>query len=220
MSDVTRSRGIALAETIRSDILLANLLPGLKLTVAMLSERYDCGASPIREALNQLSSDGLVRRIDKRGFYVSETSEVEFRDILYNRCFLESEALRRSIALGGPDWEERVLVAHFRLVSMSRDRAAGRMNEESPDWENAHKRFHMALLSACGSDILQANCEKLYELNNRYRVLSRQMATGPRDIAAEHAAIHDAALARDAERAVSALIEHYQRTGANIFRAD
>lgn len=42
-------------EMIRQDILLGELAPGQKLVVADLKARYDVGASPIREALVQLS---------------------------------------------------------------------------------------------------------------------------------------------------------------------
>jgi GntR family transcriptional regulator, carbon starvation induced regulator len=116
MPAAQQSIGISLVEKIRGDILSSRLQSGQKLTVKMMSDMHECGASPVREALNQLVSEGLVVRIDRRGFFVSTMSRAEFDDILFNRCFLESEALRRSIARGGADWEERVLVAQFRLA--------------------------------------------------------------------------------------------------------
>jgi DNA-binding GntR family transcriptional regulator len=95
----------------------AELRPGEQLRLRLLTERHGCGTSPIREALNSLVSAGLVERFDKRGFFVAGTSPEEFQDILTNRCFLEEEALRRSMAAGGADWEERVLVAHHRITA-------------------------------------------------------------------------------------------------------
>lgn len=217
MPGASQSMGISLVEKIRDDILLSRLPPGQKLTVKMLCEMHDCGASPVREALNQLASDGLVVRIDKRGFFVSTISREEFDDILFNRCFLESEALRRSIQGGGPDWEERVLVAHFRLSGLPRDLDGPEGASVNPAWEGAHKRFHMALLSACGSPILLANCEKLHELNNRYRYVSRRSEGRRRQIEDEHTALRDLALARRADEAVDLLMRHYRSTGQAIF---
>jgi len=105
-AETIQSLGISIVDEIRFDILSAKLPPGAKMTVKMLCERYDCGASPVREALNKLSSDSLVVRIDKRGFFVSQTSQKDFG--LYNRGFLEGEALRRSIKLGRNDRQERI----------------------------------------------------------------------------------------------------------------
>lgn len=219
MPTLSQSMGISLVETIRADILTARLAPGTKLTVKMLSDLYDCGASPVREALNRLTSEGLVDRIDRRGFFVSGISTDEFADILFNRCLLEAEALRLSIAHGDAAWEEAVLISHYRLSVLPRQIEEVAALRPNPAWEAAHQRFHMALLSACGSRLLQENCERLHELNNRYRHFSRT-APGPvRSIEAEHRRLSDLALARRADEAVQALTDHYRRTGDAVLKA-
>ncbi len=220
MTNAPASMGIALVETIRGDILTARLAPGVKLTAKKLSELYECGASPVREALNRLTSEGLVVRIDRRGFFVSEISRDDFEDILLNRCFLEAEALYRSIARGDADWEERVLIAHFRLKSLPREHEGSNGPRPNPDWEAAHKRFHMTLLSACGSKILLDNCSRLHELNNRYRFFARRAQGASRSVEAEHESLCTLALARRAEEAVEALLRHYRRTGSAVFATD
>lgn len=220
MQNANQSIGISLVEKIRDDILTSRLPPGIKLTAKMLSDLHDCGASPVREALNQLASDGLVVRIDKRGFFVSTISRSEFDDILFNRCFMESEALRLSIAAGGPEWEEHVVVAHFRLHGLPRDLEGPEGSSINPAWEAAHKRFHMALLSACGSQILLAGCDKLHELNNRYRYVSRRSPGRRRQIEDEHTQLRDLCLSRQTDAAVSMLVQHYQSTGNAIFAED
>lgn len=217
MQSANQSIGLSLVEKIRSDILTSRLPPGQKLTAKMLSDLHDCGASPIREALNQLASEGLVVRIDKRGFFVSTISRPEFDDILFNRCFMESEALRRAITMGGPVWEEAVVVAHFRLNALPRDLEGPEGSTINPAWETAHKRFHMALISACGSAILLATCEKLHELNNRYRYVSRRTPGRRRQIEDEHTRLRDLCLSRQTDAAVDMLVRHYQSTGDAIF---
>lgn len=220
MASATQSMGISLVETIRGDILTARLKPGAKLSLKMLSGLYACGASPVREALTRLTSEGLVERIDRRGFFVAGISAADFADILFNRGFMESEALRQSIALGDGAWEERVLIAHFRLGTLERDtQASDGSRRPNPEWEAAHKRFHMALLSACPSRILLENCERLHELNNRYRFFARTVQSPARSVEAEHKKLCDLALARSAEGAAQALIEHYRHTGAAVMTA-
>jgi DNA-binding GntR family transcriptional regulator len=214
------SLGLSVCEAIKHDILYAELRPGTQLRLRFLTERYGCGASPIREALNQLASDGWVTRLDKRGFFVAQTSADEFEDILTNRCFLEGEALRRSIAQGDIDWEERVLLAHHRMNRVPRFET-GQDDRIDPEWERAHKLFHMSLISGCGSPILLANCEKLYDLNIRYRFEARQSSRRSRTVSSEHDQIKELVLQRDAEAAVEALRRHYMRTGSFLFaRAD
>ncbi len=82
-------------------------------------------------------------------------------------------------------------------------------------WAAAHRDFHMALLSACGSTWLLSYAGNLYDQAERYRLL-RALRTPnaalARDIAAEHQELLDAALSRDARRAMAALREHYERT--------
>jgi DNA-binding GntR family transcriptional regulator len=207
------SLGLSAFEAIKQDILYAELRPGEQLRVRLLTERHGCGASPIREALNSLVTAGLVERFDKRGFFVAGTSPKEFQDILTNRCFLEEEALRRSIAAGDSDWEERVLVAHHRMTRVPRSLGSANVSINR-DWEDAHKRFHMSLISACDSPILLAHCGKLYELNIRYRFLSRTQARGSRNVSVEHDRLKELVLERQAEEAIAALKDHYMKTGS------
>lgn len=214
-----QSMGISLVETIRGDILSARLEPGTKLTVKMLSDLYHCGASPVREALSRLNSEGLVDRIDRRGFFVTGISGEDFADILGNRCFMEAEALRLSIAQGGVDWEERVLIAHYRLANLPKEIEGEEGSRPNEAWESAHKTFHMALISACGSRILRDTCERLRELNNRYRHFARTAQGSQRSLAAEHTALRDLALDRRGDEAVAALLDHYRRTGDAVLQA-
>lgn len=216
MSDKSQSLGISVYHDIRRDILLAKLPPCQKLGLKLLTERYNCGASPIREALNQLTVEGWVVRIDKRGFFVSGTSPEDFADILQNRCFLESEALRRSIALGDAAWEERVLLTHFRMSNLDRHEGDP-ASEVVTAWEAAHRAFHAALISACGSRLLLENCERLYDLNIRYRVLARRKSHSTRKVSEEHDEIKTLTLKRDSAGAVDALVRHYLATGDFLF---
>ncbi len=200
-----------LFDRLRADIINGVLKPGQKLKIESLRETYDVGASPVREALSMLTSEGLVQRLDQRGFRVSEISVSDFEELLRTRCWLEDRAMRESIASGSSAWEEGVLLAHHRLKKTPR--AATSSEPASPDWEVAHKLFHLSLLSACGSDFLIGFCEQLYDLNIRYRNLAGAVAYPSRHVEDEHAAICDAALARNGDGAVELLVDHYKGTG-------
>ena len=204
-------------QRIRSDIIVGALEPGLKLKIEELRQSYGTGASPVREALSLLTSDRLVERFDQRGFRVAHVSAGAFNELLKTRCWLEDRALRESIAHGGKDWEEGVVLAHYRLSRTPRSKASGAF-VANDDWEELHRRFHMALISACGSGTLMRFCEQLYDENIRYRNLAGPSAYPKRDVNVEHEEIVAAALDRDADLAVNRLTAHYETTGA--FLAD
>ncbi|MFD0914874.1 GntR family transcriptional regulator [Pseudahrensia aquimaris] len=196
---------------LKHDIISGKLKAGSKLKIEELRRQYDAGTSPIREALSLLTSDHLVERIDQRGFRVSSVSETEFAELLKTRCWLEAVALRESIQNGSQTWEESVVLANYRLSRIPRSQSSEVFIDNS-EWETAHKHFHMTLLAECGSSMMRKFCDQLYDQNIRYRQLSGKSAYPSRDIAAEHNAIADAVLARDADKAVRLLVNHYQKT--------
>jgi len=190
------------------EMILTGVLPaGEKLKIEQLRKLLETGASPVREALSLLTSDMLVERIDQRGFRAAPASRANFEEILNLRCAIEDMALRQSITQADSDWEERLVLSHHRMV-----RAAN-----TPNFEIAHKVFHMTLLSNAASPMLERYCSQLYDLNIRYRYLAAAAANYQRrDISAEHIDILDAAIGRNADVASKALLTHYRLTGAYL----
>jgi GntR family transcriptional regulator, carbon starvation induced regulator len=199
----------AVYERLRRDILVGRLAPGEKLRIDALRAAYEVGASPLREALNRLSAEGLVTQEDQRGFRVPPVSLEDLKELTRTRCWLNEVALRESIAQGGTAWEERVVLTHHRLsrTPVPND-AAAKLDSE---WERRHREFHAALLSACGSRWLTGFCESLFDQADRYRYLSLY-AHEHRDFVGEHRAIMEAALARNTELAVGLLNQHVNKT--------
>ena len=193
--------------TLRGEIITGKIAPGQRLKVDTLKDSLDTGASPVREALSLLTSDQLVERLDQRGFRVARTSRTQFHEILDLRCNLEDLAVRQSIDRADQEWEEKLVLAHHYLARSDR--------QQTGEFEARHKNFHMALLAACGSPILMRFCSQLYDLNVRYRYLAgTSKSYGSRDVEAEHRAILDSVVNRNANLASELLIAHYRNTGA------
>lgn len=203
-------------DMMRQDILKGDLPPGEKLRVEYMRDRYGVGASPIREALNRLSVDGVVMRVDQKGFRVATVSVAELDELIKTRCWLEETAIRESIAAGDDAWEERLVLAFHRLSKAPRS-AEQITYAINPDWEVLHRAFHLALIGACGSRWLISYCEQLNDLADRYRQLAVRVTYPRRNELDEHKAIMDAAVNRDPDRAVEVLMDHYRRT-AEIIR--
>ena len=202
-------------ERLRGDILRGQLEPGSKLRIEFVSERYEAGHSPVREALNRLSSDGLVDRRDQRGFYVAAASVADLLELTRTRCWLEEIGLRESIIAFNPGWEEDVVLALHRLGRVPRS-ISPESYQENPEWERLHRAFHRSLIAGCGSHWLLGFCDQLADQAYRYRQLSVQRVFPKRKEGNEHQAIVDAVFKRDADQAVALLSEHYRKTAKII----
>jgi len=198
-------------DRLQDDILSGRLKPGRKLRLKELIEEYETGNSPLREALNRLSSNGMVVREENRGFRVSPASATELLELSRTRCWLEEVALRQSIINGDTAWEERIVLAfHWLTQSAKTNGEADRVT--SPEWEAHHEGFHMALISACESSILMDFCIQLQKRTVRYRNLAEVVEYREGHELEEHRKLQDATLSRDADLAVSLLDQHYKVT--------
>jgi GntR family carbon starvation induced transcriptional regulator len=197
---------------IRADILAGKLAPGMTLRSDWMREQYSVGISPLREALTRLSGEHLIVAESQRGFRVAPIDASEVRDILEARIMVETKALRQSIESGSVEWEGRVLSA-YHIMSRNQIPRPGATGTEQ--WVASHRNFHMSLLSASRSAWLLRQALLLFDHSERYRALRAAhvgAANLSRDVDLEHKRILDAALARDADQACIALIEHYTRT--------
>lgn len=215
---VSRTRASELVGRIRADIIDCKLPPGERLPLPELSSRYDCGISPLREALVRLSATGLVVLEDQKGFHVSPVSREDLLDLTEVRSEIECLALKRSIKRGDVEWEAGVVSALHRLSRLHF--AEGDSGELSSEWESAHQAFHLALVSACRSRWLLHFRNLLAQQTARYRKLIVSIGMGERDVVKEHAEIADAALGRDAARACALITAHFARTAATVLSAD
>lgn len=205
-------------DRLRADLLAGHWAPERKLLMHELRSCYGVGATPLREALNRLASEGWVVHHEQRGFCVAGVSAERLHDLVETRIAVESLALAQAFANASPAWEERLLLAFHRLSRSPRSRLADSF-KENPDWEQWHRDFHLALLSGCNSPLLLNFCSQLYDQAYRYRMLAAKTAYKRRDELDEHRQIFDAVMARRLEDAQSLLADHYRRT-ARIIEVD
>ena len=208
---MNKTAGKTLSESaylaLRADIIAGRLAPDAKLRIEDLRQEYDTGASPLREALNRLAGEGFVTAAGQRGFNVAPISLKDLDDITRLRILLECEAMRDAIRQGDDHWEAGI-VAAFHQWSKIHDEGA----RDVTDFETRNQALHEALIAACDSPLLLRLRQTLFEQHKRYRLISLLDHNDTRDIHAEHQAIVDAALARDADAACSATEIHIRRT--------
>jgi DNA-binding GntR family transcriptional regulator len=199
------------ANLVEQDIIAGVLAPGARLGIIDLVQRYDIGATPLREGLSRLISRGLIVGIGQRGFRVADVSREDLEDITRIRTVIEIEALRLAITQGDDAWEAGILSA---LHQMRRhiERTGDEFHEGAPDFDRLHKGFHTSLLAACGSKRLLTAHSDLYDQAYRYRrVMMRALGSGEEFITV-HQSLADRVLARDLDGAPAMLRSHLHST--------
>lgn len=216
MAARTHTVGSSAYETIKRDIIFGRLSPGAKLKLSALRTRYGASVSTLRETLSRLASEGFVAAEEQRGFFVTPVSEEDLIEITDLRILLECSALRESIKNGDADWEGHVVAAHHKLHRMEKRLLAGDDSEQEL-WKRYDWEFHEALVSACNSRNLRELHAIIYDKYLRYQVIV--LTNRGADAVAEHKAIFDAALDRDADRAQTALEAHIRQGLAHTLAA-
>jgi DNA-binding GntR family transcriptional regulator len=198
-------------EGLRADLLACRILPGSRLKIQDLCDRFSVSLGAIREALSRLTSEELVVAEPQRGFSAAPISLADLRDLTMVLIELESLCLKRAIANGDVAWESRLVAASHRL-SRTPERVAGDPARSDDEWPNAHAAFHLALIEGCGSPWLMRLHGLLHAQSERYRRLSVPLAGQARDVAREHQDILEAALRRDTTTALALLASHFAVT--------
>lgn len=199
------------ASLIEQDILAGHLPPGSRLGIIELVQRYEIGATPLREGLSRLMSRGLIVGIGQRGFRVAEISRDDLADITSMRTAVEIAAVRLAMMRGDDTWEAGIVSA---LHQMRRhiDRTGNEFREGAADFDRLHKGFHSSLLAACGSQRMLAAHSDLYDQAYRYRrVMMRGIMSGE-DFMHSHQMLADRVLARDVAAAQVMLEAHLRST--------
>ncbi|MGW2046583.1 GntR family transcriptional regulator [Streptomyces sp. NPDC001858] len=77
-----------IADALRDEVLAGRLQPGQEFTVKEIAEQYGVSATPVREALVDLSAQGLLEADQHRGFRVHEYSVADYKGMIEARSLI------------------------------------------------------------------------------------------------------------------------------------
>jgi DNA-binding GntR family transcriptional regulator len=135
------------AERIRASIIDGSIPLGALLSEKVLAERFNVSKTPVREALVQLTSIGLVDILPQRGGLVFRPDENQVRELCEVRSELESVALRLSMQ------RDQLALAEL-LDAIVRDMEEAFSVEEPKSYQLLDASFHNALFTYCGNGLL------------------------------------------------------------------
>ncbi|MET9621196.1 GntR family transcriptional regulator [Streptomyces sp. NPDC006464] len=117
-----------IADALRDEVLAGRLQPGEEFTVKQIAEQYGVSATPVREALVDLSAQGLLDSDQHRGFRVHQFSVDDYRDMVEARMLVVDGIFRRhgrvSARTAEPDVSRGVALVSIRRRGEAAVRAA------------------------------------------------------------------------------------------------
>lgn len=192
-------------EAITSLIMEHTLAPGDRINIDALSRQLEVSATPVREALARLESDGLVRKRALAGYTVSPLlSRNEFMDMFDMRLVLEGAAARWAASRSGGDAKAQIIREAFDTVAPE--------GADSDGW-HAHAaftkldaQFHDLIATAAANQLLRESIGRLHahlHIHRLYFPYAQAGTTGQ-----EHQRIAKAIEAADPDGAEAAMREH------------
>jgi DNA-binding GntR family transcriptional regulator len=190
-------------DTLRRAILRGTLPGGLRLVQAEIAAQLEVSTTPVREALRDLATEGLIRLDAHRGAIVRELDYSEVEEIYDLRKLLEPEALRRAAE---NITEEELEHAASLQAQMDGVTDAG-------VWADLNREFHATLVRAARAPRLINILQNLRDSAAPYVGLSLQASEEQRRLANDqHREILEAMRAGDADKAIAIALEHLEST--------
>jgi DNA-binding GntR family transcriptional regulator len=198
MPDETRLR---LRDQIENEILTGALPPGHRLDEVSLATRFGVSRTPIREALFQLASAGLVEIRPRRGAVVAEVGPERLVQMFEVMAGLEGMAGR--LAARRHTEVDRL---NLQRAHEACRRAAETGDTDAYYYEN--ELFHMAIYTASHNPFLIEQCTALHRRLKPYRRIQLLVKNRVASSLAEHEAVIEAILDLDGDRAERLLRDH------------
>lgn len=190
-----------IATQLRSAIMYGVLAPGTQLGEAELAARFEVSRGPLREAMQRLVQEGLLRSERHRGLFVIDLSSSDVRDIYLARLAIERMACELIMAGNRGEAVVRLSEALSVLVTA----AAGRDRNAMSDADQA---FHQTLVSCSGNTRLERMAHTLLVETRMCLAALQKHYPEPEELVTEHRALVNAISDGD-ERLLLRLIESH-----------
>lgn len=193
------------ADYIKADIeeaiLIGDYAEGDRLDEMRLSEKYEVSRTPVREALQILSTSGLVQLIPHRGAFVRFPSFEEIVEMFEVMGELESMAARLAA--------RRITKTQLQALNAACAACSQAESEEDADsYFSENEEFHHLIYDASSNSFLAGEAKRLYRRLQPIRRLQLQARGRLSQSMAEHIAIRDAINAGDGNKAGNLLRGH------------
>lgn len=201
-------RDTSLAKLVREDllsrILRGDLAPGDRINEPDVCARLQVSRVPVREALRELESSGLVSSRKHAGTFVREIQDTEVLDLYEMRSLLDGFAGAKSAALA--DSERKSLSQALQASVAAMLKAANKQDVPAYYAENLH--FHWLIIEAAGNQALASTYREVVQKLHLARLKSLSQGLSMQSSVAEHTRIAQAIAQGQSEQARQLLTQH------------
>jgi len=195
---MSKTRGTTLSEVIRQrladDILHGVYPPGARLDEQRLAERFEMSRTPVREALQQLISAGLVEVRPHRGAIVSLPTDAALAEMFEVMGEIEASCARLAAQRISPS--ERV-----KLEAVHRATADAVRANDRDTYRKLNFDFHDVIYRASHNEFLSSTAQAIRQRIAPFRRAQFEISDRLTKSHTEHEAIVQAILSGDSERA-------------------
>jgi DNA-binding GntR family transcriptional regulator len=202
-----RSTAEIVADRLREAIMRGTLPPGTQLGEVELAARLGVSRGPLREAMQHLVAEGLVRSERHRGLFVHDLDAADVRDVYAARTAVERAAGLLILSGDRSSATERLSDALAAMEAVADDPVA---------LADADHAFHAELVAASGSPRLRRMADTLLVETRMCLAVLQQTAPPAAALLAEHRELRDAVRDGDAHRLCIALEAHMADAVARI----
>lgn len=196
-------------KTLEDQILSQKLTAGEAVTELKLSAELGVSRTPVREALQRLDREGLIKLIPNKGAFVIGISEKDLIDIYMIRMRLEGLAARITA-----EKADESTVRHLRENTELTEFFISKGNVERV--KDLDSDFHDIIYRACESRMLCKTLSELHRYIASYRKLSLTVEGRIEKSFEEHKQICDAIENKDMENADRLMSRHVEHALDNL----
>ncbi|WP_227817498.1 GntR family transcriptional regulator [Nitrogeniibacter aestuarii] len=194
-------RSEQLGEEIEERIVTGQYRPGMRLDEQDLANEFGVSRTPIREALIQLASTGMIEMRPRRGAIVAQASATRLCEMFEVMAELEAMCGRLAARRITPAEQAELLEAH-RACEAARDA------DDPDEYYRLNEVFHQRIYQASHNGFLAEQAEALHRRLRPYRRLQLRVRNRMRTSYSEHQAIVERILEGDSEGAADTLQRH------------
>ena len=191
-------------EDLRRSISAGHLEPGERLDLETLTESYGTSVTPVRDALQMLSQEGLVTIKPRSGYFVTHITLKQLRDMLELREILEVASVERAAVRITEEQLEQLEHVHAGYT--------GEDDESYIRYMTENRAFHCLIAEASGNHELAETLGRLHDRLIRFMVLCRVGET----LECRHALVTEALRTRDVAAARQAMLNEVNETRETI----
>jgi DNA-binding GntR family transcriptional regulator len=185
---------------IRRSIIAGDRRPGERLDLETLTRAHGTSVTPVRDALQMLSQEGLITIRPRSGYYVTHITLKQLRDMLELREILEEAAIKRAAV--------RITEEQVSELEGVHAGYSGEDDESYDRYVQENRDFHYLIAKASGNDELANALGRLLDRLTRFMHWSRGGATQE----GRHARIVEILRSRDVDAACEAMIAEVTET--------